>query len=145
MFDTILGLPIHPLVVHAVVVLLPLMALVTVLVALRTPWRERLAWPVVVADVLVLGAAFVAKESGEQLQRRLSGIQIAEHVRWGNTVPVVAFGLVVAALLVALARRRTALAGVSILVAVVAAAAAVFWVVQAGHTGATAVWSGVVH
>lgn len=144
MFDTILGLPLHPLVVHAVVVLLPLMAVVTVAVALRSSWRQRLAWPVVVANVLVLGAAFTAKESGEALERRLRGIQIANHVQWGNAVPLTAIGLTLAALLVALGRKRPALQRVAVALTLVAAAAALFWVAQAGHTGATAVWSGVV-
>ncbi|MEI2766069.1 MAG: DUF2231 domain-containing protein [Dermatophilaceae bacterium] len=143
MFDTILGLPQHPLVVHAVVVLLPLMAVATAVVALRRPWRERFAWPVVVADLLVLGASFAAKESGEALQRRL-GVRVDDHVRWGDSVPLAALGLVVAALLVALGRRRPGLSGVATVLAVVAGAATVFWVLQAGHTGASAVWGGVV-
>lgn len=144
MFDTILGLPLHPLVVHAVVVLLPLMAVLTTAVALRSSWRERLAWPVVVANVLVLGAAFTAKESGEALERRLRGVQIADHVQWGNTVPLTAFGLTVAAVLVALGRKRPGLHRVAVVVTVIAAAVALVWAAQAGHTGATAVWSGVV-
>ena len=37
---TITGLPLHPLVIHAVVVLLPLMALLTVLVAVRKSLRS---------------------------------------------------------------------------------------------------------
>ncbi len=35
MFDTFQGLPLHALVVHATVVLVPLMSLITVFVALR--------------------------------------------------------------------------------------------------------------
>ncbi len=41
---TTTGLPLHPLVNHAVVVLLPLMALLTVVVAVRKGLRERAAW-----------------------------------------------------------------------------------------------------
>ena len=89
MFDVIAGLPVHPLVVHAVVVLLPIMAVVTVLVAARTPWRGALRW-VVVADALVLVSAVVADQSGEALQGRLSqaGEKVAEdHGELGGTIP----------------------------------------------------------
>jgi hypothetical protein len=40
MFDTISGLPVHALVVHTVVVLLPLMSIVTVAIALRRRARK---------------------------------------------------------------------------------------------------------
>ena len=37
-FDTVLGLPVHALVVHGVVVLLPLMAIITAVVACVPRW-----------------------------------------------------------------------------------------------------------
>jgi len=40
-FDTIAGLPIHPLVVHAVVMLLPLSAIGLIACVLRPAWRQR--------------------------------------------------------------------------------------------------------
>ncbi len=140
MFDTLLGLPIHPLVVHGVVVLLPLMALVTVLVAVRKSSRERLAWPVVAANLVVAGLAFVAKESGERLQRRLPGLDISAHESWGSRLPLLALGLLAASVLVALARRNQRLGPVAVILSIVAAAVAVFWTVRTGHTGAEAVW-----
>ena len=46
MFDTIAGLPVHALVVHGVVVLLPLMSLVTVVWAFvpSAPARVGMPW-----------------------------------------------------------------------------------------------------
>ena len=61
MFDTVLGLPVHVLVVHAVVVGLPLMALVTAAVAFMPTLRLRLAWPVAVADAGVVLLTLVAR------------------------------------------------------------------------------------
>ena len=55
LFDTLLGLPQHPLVVHAVVVLLPLTALVEIAVALQPRWNR--AW-----GVWVVVALFVLDE-----------------------------------------------------------------------------------
>ena len=43
MFDSFLGLPLHPLVVHGAVVLLPLAALGVIALVLRSAWRERFA------------------------------------------------------------------------------------------------------
>ncbi len=46
--DTVFGLPTHPLAVHGPVVLLPLVALATVVLAVRERWRSRAGWwPVV--------------------------------------------------------------------------------------------------
>jgi len=147
-FDSIAGLPLHPLVVHAVVVLLPLMSAVTVAVAVRPQWRGAASW-VVVADVLVLVAAFVAKQSGEKLQGRLSAIRggaavAKQHGEQGSLLPLFALLLVAASIVVWLARRRPALTMVSIVLAVVAGVAAIGWTLVVGHSGATDVWSGVI-
>ena len=148
MFDTIAGLPLHPLVVHAVVVLLPLMALVTIAVALRPAWRSVAPW-VVVADAAVLVCAFVAKETGEQFQGRLSrlrgGAVVAkEHADQGALLPYFALALLVAGVVVWFARRRSGLTAVSVVLAVVTGLAAIGWTVVVGHSGAVDVWSGVV-
>lgn len=140
MFDRILGLPVHPLAVHGVVVLLPLMALVTVLIAVRRPWRDRLAWPVVVLNAGVAGMAFVAKESGEALARRMSGLDISAHEVWGKVVPITAIGLLLASVVLALTKRNTRWTPLALGLVLVTAAAATVWTIRAGHTGAEAVW-----
>jgi hypothetical protein len=147
-FDTFAGLPLHPLVVHAVVVLLPLMSLVTIAVAARPAWRVA-ALPVVVADALVLVGALVAKESGERFQARLSQLRggaavASEHAEQGGRLPLFALALLVAAVVVWFARRRPGLAGASVVLAVVAGLAAISWTVVVGHSGAEDVWSSVV-
>ena len=65
MFDLINGIPLHPLVVHAVVVLLPLAVLGTIAIALRPSWRVRYG-PLVVAAAAVVDGA----HPGGDLQRR---------------------------------------------------------------------------
>jgi hypothetical protein len=54
MLDTFNGLPLHPLVVHAVVVLLPLSVVGAIVVALRPAWRQTYGW--LVAGLLVVAA-----------------------------------------------------------------------------------------
>lgn len=140
MFDTILGLPAHPLVVHGVVVLLPLMALVTLVVALRQSWRERLAWPVVVLNALVLGMTFAAKQSGEAFVRQLRGVDVVDHAFWGDRLPFVATGLLVVSVIVAFGRRNERIGPVAIVLSLIAAGLTVYWTLRTGHSGAVAVW-----
>jgi len=142
------GVPAHPLLVHAVVVLLPLAALGAVAVAARPSWARPYG-PLVVAAALG-GAviAVLARIAGEQLEDAIEispGFRpvIDEHERLGTFTAIAAwpFALLAVAAYVLARRGRgrapwvlTAVAGV---VAVVAT-------VLAGHSGAAAVWGDVV-
>ena len=146
MFDTISGLPVHVLVVHAVVVLLPLMAVVTVAVAVRRGWRSAAPW-VVLADAVVVGLAYAAKESGEVLQERLGQFtpNVAEdHGKHGELVPYFALALLVAAVLVWLTSRSARLVPVAVALAVLTGVGALWWTYLTGESGARAVWSDTV-
>ncbi len=143
MFDTVLGLPVHALVVHGVVVLLPLMAIITAVVACVPRWRARAAWPVAVIDAGMVAMTLVARQSGEALQARL-GAQVAqEHAAIGRNLIWFALALFLASLVVAVVRgsQRATLGAV---LAVVAGAFAIWWTVRVGHTGADALWKGIV-
>ena len=61
------GLPLHPLVVHAVVVFAPLAALSAVVYALRPQWRWAARWPMVAATLIAFVGAIVAVQAGEAL------------------------------------------------------------------------------
>ena len=149
MFDTITGLPVHILVVHAVLALVPLGALGVIALALVPRWRTRYG-PLVLATTTVgLVMVPVATESGERLQGRIDagGVvrdQIEEHVLWGDRVlwPTLALWVLSLAL-VLMARRgvRGRVVTVVAVLAVLAAAAATGAVTFAGHLGSTAVWS----
>lgn len=72
MFEEVFGLPAHPLLVHAAVVVVPVLTLAAVAYALLPSVRDRL-------EPLVLGLAVtgplavaVARESGEAFRRRLT-------------------------------------------------------------------------
>ncbi|CAL9648467.1 DUF2231 domain-containing protein [Streptomyces sp. enrichment culture] len=67
MFDEVTGLPVHVLVVHAVVVLLPLTALAAITYALVPRWRAILRWPMPIGAILSLGFVYAAGESGGEL------------------------------------------------------------------------------
>jgi uncharacterized membrane protein len=68
------GLPLHPLVVHFVVVLLPVAVLGSILSAV-SPWvRRRFGWLTVVAAAVAAGAVQVASVSGTNLKAGLTGL-----------------------------------------------------------------------
>jgi hypothetical protein len=80
------GLPLHPLVVHAVVVFVPLGALSAILFAVMPRWRWLLRWPTL---GLALGAVVVVRiavMSGNSLKadRELGGPLLDRHVVWGH-------------------------------------------------------------
>ncbi|MEZ5114880.1 MAG: DUF2231 domain-containing protein [Candidatus Nanopelagicales bacterium] len=151
MFDEILGLPLHPLAVHAPVVLVPLSALGVIAMALVPRWSRRFG--PVVALVALAGAvsAFVAKESGEAL--RDNRIELGQqfpsdsHFTYGDLMPIFAGLLFLAALGLWLLDRgtpgdRQRLIGTKIVAAlgIVVAVASVYWVVRTGDSGARLVW-----
>lgn len=141
MFDLINGLPVHPLVVHAVVVLLPLAVLGTIAIAVRPSWRERHG-PLVVGTALVATVLLpVATSSGEALEEHVGDpgahAALGEQLIW-FAVPL----LLLAAALTWLDRREnrvTVLRAVATL-AVVAALATAVQVYRVGDSGARAAW-----
>ena len=82
MFDTINGIPLHPLVVHVVVVLLPLAIVGAFAVVLRADWRDRYGMLVVAVAGLATLAIPVATSSGEALQSRVGNP--GEHAELGD-------------------------------------------------------------
>jgi len=149
LFGFIAGLPMHPLVVHAAVVLLPLSALVLVVLVFVPSWRTRFGWATIAGLAAGTAAAFVAKESGEALAAKV-GLP-ADHALWGDILVPVSIGLFVVAVAWLVLRNRAARASSRSMVAtitgglaVVLALAATAITVMVGHSGAQAVWAGGV-
>ena len=152
MFDTVLGLPVHVLVIHGVVVLIPVAATAVIASAVFRRWRQRLAYVVAGLTTLAVIGAFVAIRSGKALEQRLnaSGVvaeQIDRHADAGNLLlwPVIAMWVLTVVLVVMHRQQHPALGGaagqvINWLAAVFAAVAIVLTGVV-GHLGATAVWS----
>ncbi len=149
-FDLILGVPVHPLVVHAVVVLVPLAATGLIVMALWPRFSRQYGWLVLLAAAGGAASAFVAKEAGEALAERV-GAPGFDHQALGARMPFFALALLVVAVgLWAMDRSRapgdaTRQRGRMVLaaLAVLVASASIFWVIRVGHTGAQSVWSGV--
>lgn len=161
MFDLINGLPLHPLVVHGVVILLPLAIAGTLAMAFYPPWRLRYGHLVVAAAAVATLLIPVATSSGESLEERVGNP--GEHAELGDQL--IWFALPLLALdiaLVVLARRaaqvvstvdtsgsptstesapngRTVVLAVAAL-SVLAATAAGIQVYRVGDSGARAAW-----
>lgn len=144
MFDLISGLPVHVLVVHAVVVGLPLMAVVTFLTAVLPRWRAVAAVPVAAVNAVLVALCLVARESGEQLQARLGGLTgtvvAEEHGDEGGVLWLFALALVIAAGACRAASGRPKLVPVAMALAAVAALGAIGWTVVVGDSGSRSVW-----
>lgn len=147
MLDTVLGLPLHPLVVHAVVVLLPMVALGVIALAAVPRWRPRFALSLL--GLLAVGAAsaVVAMLAGNALAERV-GLP-ATHQGWGTALAFTSVVyLVVAGGWLWWVRDEedepTAAQGGLGWVAAVLSVVILVLTVGAGHSGATAVWGGVV-
>lgn len=61
------GLPLHPLIVHAVVALVPAASVAAVLMVVVPPWRWLARWAAPLLAAAAVGATLVARESGEDL------------------------------------------------------------------------------
>jgi hypothetical protein len=157
------GIPLHPLVVHAVVVLLPLAALGTVVIAVRRSWRRSLGIPVVLLALVGVAAVPMATATGTELRTALGAqnplIEVhMERASWLLPFALAFLALLVGAVLTELAAARAEVGahaapaasptryrvatGLSALAALtgLAVAAIVVWV---GHAGSTAVWQGI--
>lgn len=153
MFDLINGLPIHPLVVHAVVVLLPLAILGTIAIVVRPQWRAHYGPLVLGAAAAATALIPVATSSGEALEEHVG--DPGKHAALGDQLIWFALPLLVLlAALVYLDRRRarsvdaevsTGVSGAGALrtvaaLSVVAALAAGVQVYRVGDSGARAAW-----
>ncbi len=155
-----MGLPAHPLLVHAAVIFVPLLALVATGYAVLPRFRARIGWVAAALAVITPVAAFLAKESGEELERVLIAKnygpvvldQVREHQEYGDKSFwwSLALGAVTGLLLVLTSRRRSvralprwaplALSGAVVVLSVIN----LIYIYLTGDSGAQAVWQGVL-
>ena len=157
MFDYIFGLPMHALVIHAVVVLVPLSALCAIAYVVRPAWRRLLRWPTAAGAVIAGASAYVAAESGEALPRRVVRVRasttdlelLSNPTEWGDRAKLICLLFMVLTLLALWFVRPPeeespqghafdVLIGTFV---VLSAVTAIVAVVLAGHAGSLVVWN----
>jgi formate hydrogenlyase subunit 3/multisubunit Na+/H+ antiporter MnhD subunit len=160
---TIDGLPLHPLVIHATVVLLPVASLAVLLAGLWPRARRYLNVSPLVLSVLAVIVLALTYASGINLKDEIgTNPLIARHEHLAHQLLIPVLGLVVAAFLIEVVRRKgnrnsnslrppaRADSGSSVLVVIAAVLAVVFAVgttvqtVRVGEAGARAVWGHTV-
>ena len=134
-------LPAHPLVVHAVVVLLPLLALTILLLSFKMDWLRRLHRPILIFLAATTIAVLVAKSSGDSLSAAVGLPEL--HAEWGNNLVPLSIALLVATsayFLLAFYFDIAPLEKVFRVLVSMLSVAAIAVTVVVGHSGAEAVW-----
>jgi uncharacterized membrane protein len=150
----VLGLPLHPLVVHGSVVLVPLATIAIVAAFAGRQWKGSI--PLAVAAIAVLGAFFaiLAVQSGSSLEDEVEDraeatgreFETEDHAEAGNTARNLAIVLAIATVVAATARYTVPRARefriqAPILGATAALGIAASWFMfDAGHSGVVLVW-----
>ena len=156
------GLPAHILLVHAIVVLLPLAALLLVLTASWPAARRRLAAPNAILSLVTLVLVPITTNAGQWLEHRVTDTALLrDHTRLGDTALYAALAVTVTALLIwwrqreaervadpppkprrtFLAPRNTTVTAAVAVLAALVAGAAVYDVYLIGVSGARASWT----
>lgn len=164
--DELFGLPAHPLVVHAPVVLLPLAVIGVVAMMIRPTWYDRFRWPVLAITVVGAIGAVIAAGTGEELEERVEDgasraarQAIEEHAEAGEAARLFAVLFLLAVLAYVLvpwflarrsrgetagdgaaAPRFTWMRPVLMVAVAITAVGSLVTIVNAGHSGADSVW-----
>lgn len=135
--------PAHPLVVHAAVVLLPLVALGAIVIVLSRRARERFGSLLAVGAVVAAVATIGARLSGEALAGTTTATgTLGAHMFWGLIAPWPSTALALIGYLLAGRGTNRPLQLTLAVATVVLALGSLTVVAITGHLGATAVWIG---
>ena len=160
MFEEFLGIPMHPLLVHAAVVFVPLQALAAIAYGVWPFARKHIGWLMLSLAVIGPASAWLTRWSGEAFEARLirNGTsdaavlaRINEHQSLGDITSWFALGLGVLMIVMFLVRRSAdgsagggsplltwIVTGLTVLVSL----GATYYVVRTGDTGAHSAWMG---
>jgi hypothetical protein len=150
------GLPLHPLIVHAVVILGPLAGLTGLAYAVVPKWRWLLRWPLVALSLVVATTAVVAVQAGHSFldARPELAPLVVDHGLWGSRLRNWSLAFVVDALLAAWAlggpsalasgrgaqESRGVVGWAAMVLLVAGSTGLVVLVFLAGDSGAHSVW-----
>lgn len=139
------GIPLHPLVVHAAVVFVPLACLAALVFAARSGWQRAVRWPLVVLGLVGAGVTQLAAMTGDDLKhaRHLQSPLIETHEMWAGRMQLgmwVLAGVIVVAVLLTRRSSAGALALLARGLLVAGAVAVGYLTYRTGDAGAAAVW-----
>ncbi|MTE14308.1 DUF2231 domain-containing protein [Nocardia aurantiaca] len=150
--STFNGLPAHILLVHAIVVLVPLTAVLAILSAVWPAARRRMVWLTVALAVVTAMLTPITTEAGEWLEKRVGRTpDLRTHTHLGDSFVFFAIPLAIAASLLAVVHVRETrgralsrvVVGAIAVLTIAASAAATVQVYRIGESGARSSWNGV--
>lgn len=144
------GLPAHPLVVHAAVVLIPMIALLIAAAPFVAPLRQKYSLHLVVAGAVAVVIGLIASNTGESFEHALAeeNAMLEQHAELGDSISIFTVATLAAAALIWWSQRAaasgkdlgkavtTTIAAFAVLVGVATTAQ----IVRIGHSGAKTVW-----
>ena len=143
------GLPLHPLVVHAAVVLGPLAALAALAYVALPKYRDWLRWVALVSVLLATAAIWAAYLTGnnffshgnfDQFSKEIQD-RIHTHQSYARTLRWITTGFAAVTVLATWQHSRTGTARIVLnVLVVVGAVLTLVWVALTGDAGARAVW-----
>ena len=158
MFDRIGDMPLHPLVIHAVVFGIPLAVLLALLFAFPKT-REWARWPLAIVVVGATVVTFVARQSGLAFEAALGikpgnpvGDLILQHSLLANQLFYIMIVFAAIGLINVFVVRKSTADGAAVkqpaiirivlpILLIAAALVALIWIVRVGDLGARAVWN----
>lgn len=156
MLDSIFGLPVHPLIVHATTVIVPAAAGAVAVSAVYPRFRQWAGWAPLALAVMAVVLVPLTSSSGESLQHKLPANALIErHAHLADGLLPFVIALVVGGAGLFYWRLKSQpgntrgprvprwLVSVIIVISLAAAIGTGIQVVRIGHTGAEAAWSSV--
>lgn len=140
LFYTVGGLPIHALVVHFAVVILPI-AVLGILAAIYLPkYASKFTFISLIAAGVGTGFAYIASQSGEALAEKIGLPQ--DHANYGDILPNVAAAFTIMSVVWYLVKNKKITVPIKFLnhLTAVVGIAVIGLTFITGHTGAQAVW-----
>jgi len=144
-FGMLAGLPLHPLLVHSAVVLVPLVAIGALVMSYLPSFSRRHGKLILILALVAQGSVFLAKLSGEAFSEILNK-DVEKHAELGEIAPFVTIPMVALIYL----RWRMDRAGSSTgsvairrltsVALVIASLTSLVMIFLVGHSGASSVW-----
>ncbi|AKK02131.1 DUF2231 domain-containing protein [Corynebacterium epidermidicanis] len=143
------GIPAHPLIVHAAVILVPIAALVAAWAATKPSWHRNHAWLTSILGVGTAAIVVISNNTGEGLMVAKGATEAnpgiyGDHAMKAKFVLIAATVVAISVVVKHLALKFPQVPVIAVtaarVLAIVAAVVAVISVILTGHAGAALVW-----
>lgn len=145
LFGSVAGLPLHPLVIHASIVLIPLVAIGALVMSYLPSFSRRYGKLILVIAAVAQVSLFLAKVTGEAFEEILDK-DMGNHAELGEIAPFITLPMVALIYLRWRLDRSGATVGsawvrrLTSIALVMASLASIAVIVLVGHSGAESVW-----